>query len=121
MLCIAGLDAIRHERPTLHILWAASDNRWDHLYVNYFTYWTAMHGAVPCGIHLVDLGTSRFGSTQHAFKHKWKPVFYAVQEHGAPTSDPADRKTGRVLSAIWRRSPTWFADGVGPQLRKYLI
>ena len=121
MFCIRGLDAVERKQPTLHILWAASDGRWDHLYVNYFNYWTTMQAAVESGIHVIDLGTTRLESTQHAFKRKWKPVFYAIQDHGIPTGDLINRKSAQMLCAIWRRSPGWLVDAIGPQLRKYLI
>lgn len=120
MFCIDGLDAVRHEQPAFHILWAASDHRWDHLYVNYFTYWKSIEAAVQRGLHLVDLGTSRPQSSQQEFKKKWRPVFFAVDERGPTRKNLTDRRSSEFLSMIWSRSPMWFANAVGPHLRKYI-
>jgi len=120
MFCLDGLDAAGREQPTLHILWAASETDSGRVYANYFTYWRSIQTAAARGIHLVDLGTTRPESSQHAFKQKWKPLFYGVQESRPRGAALDDRLSARLLSALWRHSPGWFADTVGPQVRKYL-
>lgn len=121
MFCIEGMDAACRQEPTFHILWAASDDRWDRLYVNYFTYWKSIEAAADRGLHMIDLGTARSGSSQQEFKKKWRPMFYAVEERGAAGKDLASRRSSEILSTIWTRSPAWFVNAVGPHLRKYII
>ncbi|MBI5937540.1 MAG: GNAT family N-acetyltransferase [Betaproteobacteria bacterium] len=120
MLTIRGEDALGQRQRALFVMWAASDEQWDAAYANYFLYWSVIKLAVAEGIVEIDLGTTLHGSSQYAFKSKWRPTIYSVAQSGVKAASYKESGLLRIISQAWRHLPLSVATGIGPYLRKYL-
>ena len=119
MLCIDGKD-VEKNLSTRYILWAAAVSQKEAAFANYFTYWSVIKDAIMLNLDQIDLGTAQFGSSQHAFKKKWHPTIFKIEQIGWTKRHYKESLIMRLASIIWKHLPLTLVNWLGPYLRKYL-
>jgi FemAB-related protein (PEP-CTERM system-associated) len=89
---------------------------------NYLLYWTMMEKSAALGMKWFDMGRSRVGSPQLAFKSNWNPRevpltynYFLRKLDAIPDLDPRNAKF-RMQIALWRKMPLVVTKAVGPRL-----
>ena len=122
---IAGAFTLYHHGIT-GIPWASSIKRCNKLCPNEFMYWEAIMEAISLECKWFDFGRCTKETGTYRFKKQWKPQvkqlywqYYAAQESMLPQKD-SNKKTSKILIAIWKRLPLFLANRLGPGIAKYI-
>jgi hypothetical protein len=109
----------------LEITWAGSLREYNRLAPNMLLYWAFMEEAIRRGAHTFNFGRCTAGSGTHRFKRQW-----GGEDHALPwaqwssgstsaTPTPSGRKY-QIATALWRKTPLFVANRMGPLLSRNL-
>lgn len=89
-------------------------------------YWDEMERAAAKGLTVFDFGRSKFGTGAFEYKTNWgfvpQPLthrYKLIRAAAAPDVNPLS-PTYRRFVALWRRTPLWAANLLGPHLARRL-
>jgi FemAB-related protein (PEP-CTERM system-associated) len=108
-----------HGQGVTEVPSASSLRRYNHTNANMLLYWQLLVRAVDRGQELFDFGRSSGGSNTHRFKKQWGAVEvpavwqYHLRE-GSSTEMRPDNEKYRTLIRLWKHTPVWLANLVGP-------
>lgn len=122
----AGIVLINGTRAS--IPWASTVAEFNRLAPNMLLYWTLLAHVTDAGCHSFDFGRSTPGEGTYRFKKQWGAQPYKLhwldlRPDGEPEPNTSNPQAGRLRTAVeatWRRLPLWFANYVGPRVRKYI-
>jgi len=107
---------------TVEVPWASSLNEFRSLCPNHALYWFVMQWAIEHGFRVLDFGRSTPDEGTFHFKRQWGAVPTAlcweyVLFNGArmPDQSPKNPKY-RAAIDLWKRSPLWLTNAVGPRI-----
>jgi serine/alanine adding enzyme len=97
-------------------------------FANYLLYWHVIRDAAQNGASHLDLGRSTPDSNVHHFKQKWRGIDFAApyRFYARPGVQADNLGFGRqkqekgTLQKCWSRLPLFFANSIGPLIRKQL-
>jgi CelD/BcsL family acetyltransferase involved in cellulose biosynthesis len=111
---------------TIKYAYGASNEQYLHLAPNNLLLWTAITRGCTRGYRTLDLGrTARDNHGLMEFKRRWGaneerlPYYYYPSSNGLTATSEQSRKF-RMLTASWKRLPTWIAGPLGGALYKHL-
>lgn len=113
------------DREYAEIPWMASYDREFGFSSGYAVFYQSIREAIRHGCSQFDFGPSRNDSGSIFFKKKWggRPIPLARQyfpvKGGIPDSNPRSRKFSWPTAA-WKRLPLWVANGLGPQVVRWI-
>ena len=113
---------------TVSIPWASSLRRFNRLNPNMLLYWSFLAHAADHGFKRFDFGRSTPGEGTYRFKEQWgatpQPLYwYEPDRHQTAALSPVAAGPSRkreLAAALWSRLPQICANGLGPQIRKYI-
>lgn len=113
-------------KEKLHIPWASSLRKYNHLSPNMLLYWGILEYACNKGYRTFDFGRSSPEEGTHKFKEQWNPQAFPLYWHywvanGAekPELNP-DNPKFRAFIRVWQNIPLNIANLIGPRIVKYL-
>jgi FemAB-related protein (PEP-CTERM system-associated) len=122
---IAGAVAMTF-RDTVLVPWASALRSFRALCPNMLLYWSMLEHAVRYGIRRFDFGRSSPGGGTHQFKLQWgaveHPLYweYLLLDHSSvPDHGPTNPKFQTAI-ALWKRSPLWLTNAVGPHIVRFI-
>ncbi len=123
---VAGSVMFFH-RDTVSVPWIRALREHNRFAANSLLYWEVIRLACARGCQWLDLGRSRVGSTNDAFKRHFgarsRPLYYHYLLHRArrpPDLDPRSLRF-RIAAAGWRHLPDPVTRALGPRLMRELI
>ncbi len=124
---IGAMFFIKH-KDTIHVLYAVTETRSNHLCPNVFMYWEIFKHACAKQCASVDLGRTTFASPNFQFKKHWggQPTELVYNSFNLSNDStrallPLQEDAGKkVMSRVWRCLPDFLHRRLGPKIRKYL-
>jgi FemAB-related protein (PEP-CTERM system-associated) len=107
-------------RNEVHIYYAATDPKFNHLATNYRMYFESLLWAARSGFSIFDFGRCKLGAGTFEFKRHWDTTqrdlpyeILLVQRKEMPNFSPANAKFDLAIR-IWRHIPLFVTRAVGP-------
>jgi FemAB-related protein (PEP-CTERM system-associated) len=106
----------------VEVPWASSLREHNSRCPNHLLYWGVIEAALAGGSEILDFGRSSPHEGTYRFKEQWgaEPTalhweYYLADGDTLPDMSPKNPKFHAAV-AIWKRSPLWLANAVGPHI-----
>jgi len=118
--CAAGLG-IKHN-DQVDWLYGPKLDQYRSFNIGELLYWSFIRKTYDEGFRIVNLGRSVKGSGNDHFKQKWRPIrdelaywYFIPEEKDIPRVNQFNRKY-RLAISMWRRTPIWLQNKIGPKI-----
>jgi FemAB-related protein (PEP-CTERM system-associated) len=110
------------------IPWASTLQDYNSLSPNMLLYWSLLEYCSDHGITEFDFGRSTFGEGTYQFKKQWgtlpRQLNWQEYQQGQLKPESTDSNNPNtirpIIEAVWKRTPLWVTNYLGPKLRKYI-
>ncbi|MFQ3262059.1 FemAB family XrtA/PEP-CTERM system-associated protein [Reinekea sp.] len=119
-----GTAFLTGHRDMLEVPWASTIKSANAMNINMWMYRQILGFAIKKGFMYFDFGRSTIDAGTYKFKKQWgaQPVahywYYASKNGNDIAQTNPDNPKFKLLIAIWKRLPIWFANLIGPRVIK---